>query len=61
DHGLRMSDKAMIKKELPIILEKIQNQTQEIPSYNEISYPCKEKIYRFKDTKEGFLCEIFNK
>lgn len=61
DHGLRMSDKAMVKKELPIILEKMQNQTQEIPSYNEISYPCKEKIYRFKDTKEGFECEILNK
>ncbi|MBS4240744.1 DUF2920 family protein [Campylobacter vulpis] len=60
-HGMRISDKALIKKELPLVLEKLQNKTQKIAPYNEISYPCKDKIYRFKDTNEGFECEILNK
>lgn len=60
-HGMRMSDKALIKKELPLVLEKLQDKKFSISKQNEINYPCKEKIYRFKDIDEGFKCEILNK
>lgn len=61
DHGLRMSDKAMIRKELPEVLEKLSQRERKISPNNEISYPCKDKIYRFKDEGETYTCEILNK
>ncbi|MDO4673957.1 DUF2920 family protein [Campylobacter sp.] len=106
DHGLRMSDKAMIRKELPLVLEKLQGRKLAPASKNlapensaakdpdaggdlapvpknsipanpaaarglgaknptdgsaEICYPCKDKIYRFRETEAGLVCEILKK
>lgn len=52
-----MSDSGLFRKELPTILEqfrtKIFTQRQ-----GEISYPCGDKIFTFKDEGEKFLLEI---
>lgn len=52
-----MSDSGLFRKELPFILEKFKgkNFTQR---QGEISYPCGDKIFTFKDEGEKFLLEI---
>ncbi|EHR5126818.1 DUF2920 family protein [Campylobacter upsaliensis] len=56
-HSLGMSDSGLFRKELPFILEKFKgkNFTQR---QGEISYPCGDKIFTFKDEGEKFLLEI---
>ncbi|HHP0357010.1 TPA: DUF2920 family protein [Campylobacter lari subsp. concheus] len=57
DHGLRMTDRALFKKELPILLEKVKNKIFDMRE-DSISYPCKDKIFTFKDFKDRFGLEI---
>ncbi|EDP6879480.1 TPA: DUF2920 family protein [Campylobacter lari] len=57
EHGLRMTDRALFKKELPILLEKLKNKTFNMRE-NSISYPCKDKIFTFKDFKDRFELKI---
>ncbi|MBT0830545.1 DUF2920 family protein, partial [Campylobacter lari] len=57
DHGLRMTDRALFKKELPILLEKVKNKIFSMKE-DSISYPCKDKIFTFKDFKDRFGLEI---
>ncbi|OCX43566.1 carbonic anhydrase [Campylobacter ornithocola] len=57
EHGLRMTNRALFKKELPILLEKFQGKKFDMKE-DSISYPCKDKIFTFKDIKDKFVLEI---
>ncbi|HDZ5084770.1 TPA: DUF2920 family protein, partial [Campylobacter jejuni] len=46
-------DKALFRKELPIMLEKLQGRKSFIQE-NSISYPCGNKVFMFKDTQDKF-------
>ena len=60
EHGLRMTDKALFRKELPLMLEKFQGKSFSMQE-NSISYPCENKIFTFKDKGEQMILElIFN-
>ncbi len=52
-HGMRITDKALLKKELPLMLEKLQGR-KSLMQENSISYPCGDKIFTFKDDETGF-------
>ncbi|OEV57535.1 carbonic anhydrase [Campylobacter jejuni] len=52
-HGLRMTDKALLRKELPLMLEKLQGR-KSFMQENFISYPCGDKIFTFRDDEIGF-------
>ncbi|HDZ5066304.1 TPA: DUF2920 family protein [Campylobacter jejuni] len=53
EHGLRMTDRALFRKELPIMLEKLQGR-KSFMQENSISYPCGNKVFMFKDTVDKF-------
>lgn len=57
EHGLRMSDKALFNKELPKMLEKLKDKTFTMKE-DSISYPCKNKVFTFKDKDDKFVLEI---
>ncbi|EEU6680958.1 DUF2920 family protein, partial [Campylobacter coli] len=48
NHGMRISDKALFRKELPLMLEKLQKR-KSLMQENSISYPCGNKVFVFKD------------
>ncbi|MGM9072456.1 DUF2920 family protein [Campylobacter jejuni] len=48
NHGMRISDKALFRKELPLMLEKLQGR-KSFMQENSISYPCGNKVFTFKD------------
>ena len=52
-HGMRMTDKALFRKELPPMLEKFQGKSFSMQE-NSISYPCGNKVFTFKDTGDKF-------
>lgn len=53
EHGMGMSMKTLISKELPVMLEKIKQIPKEDYKEKCVSYPCKDLIYHFseKDNK----------
>lgn len=53
EHGMGMSIKTLISKELPLILEKIKQNPKKDYKEKCISYPCEDLLYRFseKDNK----------
>ncbi|HDZ5028953.1 TPA: DUF2920 family protein [Campylobacter jejuni] len=53
DHGCGIPDKALFRKELPIMLEKLQGR-KSFMQENSISYPCGNKVFMFKDTQDKF-------
>ncbi|EAH8344856.1 DUF2920 family protein [Campylobacter coli] len=57
EHGLRMTDKALFRKELPLMLEKLQGR-KSLMQENSISYPCGNKVFTFKDMGDKFELEI---
>ncbi|EAI4352465.1 DUF2920 family protein [Campylobacter jejuni] len=57
EHGLRMTDKALFRKELPLMLEKLQGR-KSFMQENSISYPCGNKVFTFKDVGDKFELEI---
>ncbi|QWU80606.1 DUF2920 domain-containing protein [Campylobacter novaezeelandiae] len=57
EHSLRMTDKALFRQELPIVLEKLKNRNSFMKE-NSISYPCKNKVFTFKDKEDKFVLEI---
>ncbi|MCR6582377.1 DUF2920 family protein, partial [Campylobacter insulaenigrae] len=57
EHGLRMSDKALFNKELPNMLEKLKGKEFGIRE-DSISYPCKDKVFTFKDKDDKFVLEL---
>ncbi|EOH7341613.1 DUF2920 family protein [Campylobacter coli] len=48
DHGCGIPDKALFRKELPLMLEKLQGR-KSFMQENSISYPCGNKVFVFKD------------
>ncbi|EAH4640814.1 DUF2920 family protein, partial [Campylobacter jejuni] len=57
DHGCGITDKALFKKELPLMLEKLKDK-KFIIKEDSISYPCKNKVFTFKDEDDKFILEI---
>ncbi|EAJ8122801.1 DUF2920 family protein [Campylobacter jejuni] len=54
NHGMRITDKALFRKELPLMLEKLQGR-KSFMQENSISYPCGNKIFTFKDEGDKFV------
>ncbi|WP_053870889.1 DUF2920 family protein [Campylobacter coli] len=50
DHGCGIPDKALFRKELPLMLEKLQKR-KSFMQENSISYPCGNKVFTFKDVE----------
>ncbi|HEB9316139.1 TPA: DUF2920 family protein [Campylobacter coli] len=57
EHGCGISDKALFRKELPLMLEKLQGR-KSLMQENSISYPCGNKVFTFKDMGDKFELEI---
>ncbi|EMJ8345700.1 DUF2920 family protein [Campylobacter jejuni] len=57
DHGCGIPDKALFRKELPLMLEKLQKR-KSLMQENSISYPCGNKVFIFKDVGDKFELEI---
>ncbi|HEB9433331.1 TPA: DUF2920 family protein [Campylobacter coli] len=57
DHGCGIPDKALFRKELPLMLEKLQGRKSLIQE-NSISYPCENKVFTFEDVRDKFELEI---
>ncbi|EAH9996117.1 DUF2920 family protein, partial [Campylobacter coli] len=57
DHGCGIPDKALFRKELPLMLEKLQKR-KSFMQENSISYPCGNKVFIFKDVGDKFKLEI---
>ncbi|EPO0091379.1 DUF2920 family protein [Campylobacter jejuni] len=57
NHGMRIADKALFRKELPLMLEKLQKR-KSLMQENSISYPCGNKVFIFKDVGDKFELEI---
>ncbi|EAK6196243.1 DUF2920 family protein [Campylobacter coli] len=60
EHGLRMTDRALFRKELPLMLKKLQGR-KSFMQENSISYPCGNKVFVFKDLEDKFELEMINK
>ncbi|MBF7069166.1 DUF2920 family protein [Campylobacter volucris] len=56
-HGCGIPDKALFNKELPKMLEKLKDKTFSMKE-DSISYPCKNKVFTFKDKDDKFVLEI---
>ncbi|WP_144667064.1 DUF2920 family protein [Campylobacter jejuni] len=56
-HGMRIGNKALFKKELPLMLEKLQGR-ESFMQENTISYPCGQQIFIFEDDKDKFTLMI---
>ncbi len=52
DHGCGIPDKALFRKELPLMLEKSKKKI--FMQENSISYPCGNKVFIFKDVGDKF-------
>ncbi|EAH7746658.1 DUF2920 family protein [Campylobacter coli] len=57
DHGCGIPDKALFRKELPLMLKKLQGR-KSFMQENSISYPCGNKVFIFKDVGDKFELEI---
>ncbi|HEH4418591.1 TPA: DUF2920 family protein [Campylobacter coli] len=57
DHGCGIPDKALFRKELPLMLEKLQGR-KSLMQENSISYPCGNKVFTFKDVGDKFELKI---
>ncbi|HFP7766671.1 TPA: DUF2920 family protein [Campylobacter jejuni] len=57
DHGCGIPDKALFRKELPLMLEKLQKR-KSFMQENSISYPCGNKVFTFKDVGDKFELTI---
>ncbi|EAI3897707.1 DUF2920 family protein [Campylobacter lari] len=56
-HGCGISDKVLFSKELPKMLDKLKDKKFTMQE-NSISYPCKDKVFTFKDKGDKFVLEI---
>ncbi|MCV3454692.1 DUF2920 family protein [Campylobacter sp. FU_520] len=56
-HGGGITDKALFGKELPKMLEKFKDKKFTMRE-DSISYPCKDKVFTFKDKGDKFVLEI---
>ncbi|TKX30546.1 DUF2920 family protein [Campylobacter estrildidarum] len=60
EHGMGMSIKTLIKKELPPMLEKIKNNPKKIARKKTIEYPCEDLLYKFSQRNDRIHLEIKN-
>lgn len=59
EHGMGMSIKTLIQKELPLMLEKIsKNKKNEFEKSNSISYPCDDLLYTFTQKNDKINLKI---
>lgn len=58
DHGMGIPVKLMIKKELPVMLEKIKNNPKKEYKDKSISYPCEDLLYSFIQKEDKIFLEI---
>ncbi|MCH5336654.1 MAG: DUF2920 family protein, partial [Campylobacter sp.] len=56
-HGMGMSIKSLIQKELPSMLERLKQKSKEKWNKTNISYPCEEYIYHFSLKKDKIELE----
>ncbi len=56
-HGMGMSLKSLIQKELPAVLEKLKEKPKEKWQKTSISYTCDELVYHFSVKKDKILLE----
>ncbi|HEF9722067.1 TPA: DUF2920 family protein [Campylobacter coli] len=54
NHGMRITDRALFRKELPLMFEKLQKR-KSFMQENSISYPCGNKVFTFKDVGDKFV------
>ncbi|MBK2001160.1 DUF2920 family protein [Campylobacter sp. 2018MI35] len=57
DHGMKLNNRALFEKELPLVLEKLKDKKSPMRE-NSISYPCKNKVFKFRDEGDKFKLEI---
>ncbi|TKX29475.1 DUF2920 family protein [Campylobacter estrildidarum] len=57
DHGMRLNIRALFEKEFPLMLEKLKDRNSPMKE-NSVSYPCKDKVFKFKDEGDEFKLEI---
>lgn len=57
NHGMRITDRALFRKELPLMLEKLQKR-KSFMQENSISYPCRDQKFIFEDDKDKFTLII---
>ncbi|ECR3050159.1 DUF2920 family protein [Campylobacter coli] len=59
EHGMGMSIKTLISKELPIMLEKIKQNPKEDYKEKCVSYPCKDLVYQFNEKDNKIILNIY--
>lgn len=58
DHGMGMSIKTLISKELPLMLEKIKQNPKKDCKEKYISYPCEDLLYKFSEKDDKISLKI---
>lgn len=58
EHGMGMSIKTLISKELPLMLEKIKQNPKKDYKEKCISYPCEDLLYRFSEKDDKISLKI---
>ncbi|MBZ7961921.1 DUF2920 family protein [Campylobacter molothri] len=61
EHGMGIPVKLLIKKEFPIMLEKIKNNPKKEYKDKSISYPCEDLLYNFTQKEDKIFLEIKKK
>ncbi|WP_052778614.1 DUF2920 family protein [Campylobacter jejuni] len=58
NHGMGIPVKLLIKKELPLMLEKIKQNPKKDCKEKYISYPCEDLLYKFSEKDDKILLKI---
>ncbi|EAO7219646.1 DUF2920 family protein [Campylobacter jejuni] len=58
EHGMGMSIKTLISKELPLMLEKIKQNPKKDCKEKYISYPCEDLLYKFSEKDDKISLKI---
>lgn len=58
NHGMGIPVKLLIKKELPLMLEKIKQNSKKYCKEKCISYPCEDLLYQFSEKDDKILLKI---
>ncbi|EAK0934181.1 DUF2920 family protein [Campylobacter jejuni] len=58
EHGMGMSIKTLISKELPLMLQKIKQNSKKDCKEKCISYPCEDLLYQFSEKDDKILLKI---
>ncbi|WP_038813601.1 DUF2920 family protein, partial [Campylobacter jejuni] len=58
NHGMGIPVKLLIKKELPLMLEKIKQNPKKDCKEKYISYPCEDLLYKFSEKDDKISLKI---